>query len=103
MPYARNGIINGIKLLLDAETYDYASALTSGEGFTMSVLHQLDIPIMKQTGINIAPGQAIQISVIPTLLNITIGAKKRFTPIERQCYFDDEITLNHFPYWDDYR
>ncbi len=36
------GVNNGLQLLLDAETYDYASSTdSSAEGFTISVLHHL--------------------------------------------------------------
>lgn len=95
--FARNGVNNGFQLLLDAESYDYASTQLGSEGFTLGVLHQLDIPIMKNTGINIETGQASYIVVVPTLMNTTLGAKRRFTPIQRQCYFEDEISLKHFP------
>ena len=46
-----NGANNGYQLFLDAESYDYASASSVSEGFIVSILHQLDIPIMKQIGI----------------------------------------------------
>ena len=43
-----NGANNGFHILLDAEAYDYSIARESGEGFSMSILYHLDIPIMKQ-------------------------------------------------------
>ena len=95
--FARNGLNNGFQLLLDAEAFDYASSQFGSEGFTISILHQLDIPIMKNTGINVQAGQASQIVVVPQLMNTSLAAKRRFTPVERQCYFDDEIYLRHFP------
>jgi hypothetical protein len=97
IPFSRNGLNNGFQLLLDAEVYDYASTKDGSEGFTVSVLHQLDIPIMKNTGINIETGQASHIVVQPTLMNTTAAAKRRFTPVQRQCYFENEIQLLHFP------
>jgi hypothetical protein len=51
-----NGANNGFQLLLDAEAYDYTSTISGSEGFLVSVLHPLDITIMKQTGINIEVG-----------------------------------------------
>ncbi len=43
-PYCKMGANNGLHLLLDAETYDYASSpATSAEGFTLSLLHHLVI------------------------------------------------------------
>jgi len=95
--FARNGLNNGFQLLLDAEAFDYASSQFGSEGFTISILHQLDIPIMKNTGINVQAGQASQIVVVPQLMNTSMAAKRRFTPVERQCYFEDEIRLEHFP------
>ena len=95
--FARNGLNNGLQLLIDAEAYDYASSQFGSEGFIVSILHQLDIPIMKNTGININTGQASQIVVVPQLMNTSMAAKRRFTPVERQCYFEDEIFLRHFP------
>jgi hypothetical protein len=38
------------------------------------VLHQLDIPIMKNIGINIQPGQDVQIAITPTLVAVIFGA-----------------------------
>jgi hypothetical protein len=103
VPFARNGLNNGFQLLLDAEAYDYASTTTGSEGFTLSILHQLDIPIMKNTGVNIETGQTNHIVVTPTLMNTTKAAKRRFSPEQRQCYFEDEIKLLHFPTQNSFR
>ena len=103
MPYARNGLNNGLQMLLDTEAYDYASTQYGSEGFMISVVHHLDIPIMKHTGVNVQPGQASHISVTPTLMTTTQGAKNRFNPEKRQCYFEDEILLRHFPSYNSYR
>ena len=64
---------------------------------------QLDIPIMKNIGINVQPGQSVVISVTPTLVSTNDGAKFRFDPVRRQCYFEEEIILSHFPVEDSYR
>lgn len=52
----------------------------SHQTFTFS-LHfhslQLDVPIMKQTGIDIETGQAVKIAVTPELLNTTAVIKKK--------------------------
>jgi hypothetical protein len=58
---------------------------------------------MKNIGINVQPGQSVTISVTPTLISTNEGAKTRFDPIRRQCYFEDEITLRHFPVEESYR
>ena len=49
-----NGANNGFQILLDAESYDYASSATGSEGFVISVLHHLDIPVMKQIGVQVS-------------------------------------------------
>ena len=50
-PFAKNGIQNGFEILVDVETFDYTMSPTTGEGIIISILHNLDIPIMKNTGI----------------------------------------------------
>lgn len=95
--YARNGINNGLKILLDAEVFDYASPFESKEGFVFTVLHHLDIAILKQTGSTAMPGQAVQVAITPTLTNTVESTKRRFSPKDRQCYFEDEIQLAHLP------
>ena len=103
LPYCKNGVNNGLQIMLDAETFDYASSLSGSEGFVLSVLHHLDIPIMKQTGINVEVGQSIKVAVTPKLTTTTAAARRRFSPEERMCYFEDEVSLRHFPPDDDYR
>ena len=56
VPFAKNSLPNGLELLIDAESYDYAVSSTGSEGIIMSILYQLDIPIMKNIGINLQPG-----------------------------------------------
>lgn len=56
VPFAKNSLPNGLELLIDAESYDYAISSTGSEGIVMSILYQLDIPIMKNIGINLQPG-----------------------------------------------
>jgi len=54
-------------------------------------------------GINLQPGQAVQIAVTPILTTASPGAKRRFSPKERKCYFSDEIKLHHLKPKDNYR
>ena len=90
-------------LLIDVEAFDYSVSSTGSEGLILSILHQLDIPIMMNIGINIQPGQDIQIAVTPILITTSKESKRRFEPVRRQCYFEDEISLFHFPVDDGYR
>ena len=92
-PLARNGIKNGLQILLDAETYDYASTPNGGEGFILSILHHLDIPIMKNSGININTGQSNNLVISTTLMNTSESVRYRFSPELRNCYFEDEIKV----------
>ena len=48
-------------------------------------------------------GKAVTIAVTPTLINTNAGAKRRFPPVRRQCYFEEEIQLLHFPPDEGYR
>ena len=102
-PLAKNGIKNGFQILLDAETYDYASSPSGGQGFILSILHHLDQPIMKNSGININTGHQNYLVVSNILMNTTQSAKSRFAPSERDCYFEDEITLQHMQHWMGFR
>ena len=61
MKGALSGENNGLSLLLDAETFDYASGLCdlgerAGEGFKVAITHPLDMPIIQQTAVNLVPG-----------------------------------------------
>ena len=63
-----NGANNGFQMLLDAESFDYASSIGGDQGFVVAILHPLDIPIMKQTGIHIKTGASARIAVTPSLV-----------------------------------
>ena len=56
VPFSKSSWQNGLELLFDAESYDYAESPSGSEGLVLSVIYQLDIPIMKNSGINIQPG-----------------------------------------------
>jgi hypothetical protein len=98
-----NGVNNGLQLLLDTEAYDYGSTQSGSEGFVVGLSHHLDGPVMKQAGVRIRPGQSIEMAVTPALSHITRAAKRRFTPKARQCYFEGELKLRHFPWELSYR
>ena len=44
-----------------------------------------------------APGTENQIAVTPTLISTSQNAMERFTPAERDCYSEDEISLKYLP------
>ncbi len=90
-----------------------------------SSFQQQDIAILKQTGSTAAPGQAVQVrvaqkntqtyvpftvkfhttklSLTPSLTTTTSSTRRRFSPKDRQCYFEDEVKLAHLPNKDGYR
>ena len=97
-----NGANNGHMVYLDAEAFDYTFTQRANEGFTIAVLNNLDIPIMRHTGIEIATGQLASVAVTPTLFG-TDESTRKFSPDRRNCYFEDEISLKHFPLETGYR
>lgn len=93
-----NGENNGMKLLLDAETYDYAFRSRPGEGFKIALHHHRDVAVIRQLGFNVDPGSVASVAVNPVLTTTTETARERFEPDKRDCYFEEEIVLEHWPY-----
>ena len=93
-----SGENNGLLLSLDTEAYDYVENAKGGLGFSLSVGHPFDMPIMEQSGINIQPGAVTKLGVSSTLLRTTDDAVKRFKPYERKCWVESEIRLKFVPY-----
>lgn len=97
LPGAKVGKANGLRLLLDAETFDYTFHKMASEGFKMAVQHHLDQPLMSVKELDISPGFETQIAVSPVLYATTDEAKRRFDPEERGCYFEGELTFKYLP------
>ena len=93
-PLAKSGIEQGIEILLDAEVYDAMNLIKSG-GFRMGIAHPMDSELSQFHGINLDPGKEIEMSVSTHLIKTSRDI--RFNAEERNCYFDDEIELDHFP------
>ena len=94
---AKTGKDNGYTMLFDIESFDYSYYDEGSEGLKVALVHHLDMPIMRQTGFHIAPGTENQIAVTPTLIVTSPNAMSRFTPAERDCYSEDEISLQYLP------
>ena len=92
---SETGTLNGLTLLLDAETFDYGFT-TKSSGFKISLSYHLDMPIISQTGVNVSPGTHVQIAVTPSLINISDEAKK-LSPQKRKCYMAHEVLLDNLP------
>ena len=108
VPGALSGENNGLSLLLDAETFDYGNGfydlgVRAGEGFKVALVHPLDMPNIQQMGINVMPGAITQIATSINLIDITSAALQKFSPKERKCWTDEEITLTGLNYSDGYR
>ena len=53
----RNGIQNGLRLLLDVESFDHAPYISSvAKGFKIAITNALDKPVIDQAGLYIEPG-----------------------------------------------
>jgi len=94
---AKTGKDNGYTMLFDIESFDYSYYDEGSEGLKVALVHHLDMPIMRQTGFHIAPGTENQIAVTPTLIVTSKSAMKRFSPSERDCYSEEEISLKYLP------
>lgn len=97
----QSGKENGYKMILDLETFDYTE--NSEETLKLSMLHYLDIPTMKHSGIDLQAGSKNQIVIKPTLISTSFGAIERFQPRHRDCYTDQEVSLKFLPQYYGYR
>ena len=73
--------------------------LSRHSGFKLAVVHHMDMPLMNQIGISIAPGSDVQIGVTPKLIDIDPSAK-HFHPMNRECYLEEEFALSYLPDYD---
>ena len=62
-------------------------------GVTVNVQGLVNIPFIALNEIKAPVGSEISIGIDSTLVSTTDEAKRRFSPDDRQCYFDDEIHL----------
>ncbi len=50
---------------------------------------------MGQIGLNVDLGTFTQFAVSARIIETTAAAKDRFTPQQRGCFFNDEISMQH--------
>ena len=119
MKGSKTGKDHGFTMLFDIESFDYSYFNEGSEGLKLALVHHLDMPIMRQKGFHIAPGTENQIAVTPTLMSTSANAMARWVrlwalhhnnhPIDRlspelrNCYGEDEISLNFLPRSEGYR
>ena len=89
----RNGIKNGVELILDAEVFDYGYFLRHSSGFMVALSDNLDKAIINQRGFYVRPGTVNLVSLKGEGIITTEDAIRRFDPDLRQCYRDDEFNF----------
>ena len=80
-------------LLLDTETYDDALLTDESPGVAVGIFDPRVVGLISANAIRLKPGSFYSIGLIPSLTVADPTIKSRFTPEQRQCYFDDEIHL----------
>jgi hypothetical protein len=53
---AKNGLQNGLKIVLDVENFDYAYFPRGAKGFRVALTNALDQAVINQDGFYISPG-----------------------------------------------
>ena len=98
IPFAKSGLERGLTMILDVETFDYTSSRFNSEGLVLAPLSHLDTtPMLRLVGKNVGVGQETLVSVTTSLKTTSNDAKDRFDPIDRDCYFEEEVELKHLP------
>ena len=99
---AQNGEINGLKLLLNVEQFNYATLKTlkgmDRVGFKIALHHHSERAMMQFSSQMVNIGAETQINLKPSLTYTADNAISRFYPEERGCYADGEANLTYLPY-----
>ena len=74
----------------------FSSYFYRNSGFQLAVSHHLDMPLMSQSAVQISPGTDVRIAITPTIISAENNSK-RFDPIDRQCYFEEEFQFLYLP------
>ena len=68
----------GVKVLIDVETYEYFSVHSSGsEGVLVLIQHYRDVPLMRKESFLLAPGFEVDVGLGITEITTTNGAIER--------------------------
>ena len=86
---AKNGIKNGLELLLDAESHEYSYFPRSSKGLMVAISGPYVRPVVRQQGFYVAPGQETLVSVQVQETYTTPEALSFFSSASRKCYQDD--------------
>ena len=98
------GSNNGVELIIDTESFDYANIDCDGDvGYKISINHPLDMPVLEQTGISLAPGTSNQLGVSVKIMTVDPAVLTRDTdPVTRNCYLNQDVSFKYLPYEEDY-
>jgi len=101
---SKNGIENGLMLLMDVETFENAHYLRKADGLIVALSGNLERPLVGQNGVFVEPGSANLISFSVFGTNTTDNALEKYLPDvdgnsnggTRTCYADNnnKIELN---------
>ena len=86
-------IFQGVTILIDLESFDSGPSKAATTGSTISHFYWKYIPVLSQSGISVQPGTSTELGITTQVVETTEVAKRRFTPEERGCFFEDEIRM----------
>ena len=96
-PYVKNGMNNGVTLLLDAEVFDGTIPYQKSVGFQLGINHPFDVSLASSSGVFVQPGKQVFVAVTATAIETKKEIRQRFDYNGTKCHFDDEVELDHFP------
>jgi len=85
---AKNGLQNGLKLVLDVESFDYAYFPRGAKGFRVAIANALDQAVVNQDGFYIAPGLKEEIMPLSNQFFDKKYVKTAWTFIFREDNYD---------------
>ena len=94
---AKTGQDNGYKMVFDIQSFEHNQNYKGKEGLKVALFHFLDKPIMKLSGLELLPGTLNQIGVSTTLVTTSNGALNRFSPMDRDCFSENEMSFKYLP------
>ena len=100
---ALNGESNGLRLLLDVETFNYAKHNKVAGGLKLVLHHHSGKPMIQYDSQLISTGTETHINIKPTLTYTTDNAISVLSPEHRDCYTAGEANLTFLSYGDGYK
>merc|ERR1719483_478817 len=95
-PNSKAGMENGLRLLVDVETFEYSFFPRGSEGLNIALANSRDRAVVTQQGFYIKPGTESMVSMQVVGYGTTEDAMVHFDPQERNCYTDDEFQPLYF-------